>query len=104
MRALPTCRRSLLVAETRLPVAKGKGAKPKKVESELDRILDSLPEDVRESVHMARSIAVDVGRALSLTIVAALAPETTTDEAIAAMDKSWRELADKIMLFALDKE
>lgn len=47
-----------------------------------------------------RRIAVRLGRALALTIMAAQTNERMEDEAIAAMDRAWEHFADKFMDFA----
>lgn len=52
----------------------------------------------------ARSLAVQFGRALSLTIVAGTLPAGSSNEdaAIEAMDEAWSDVADKLYAFAED--
>lgn len=47
-----------------------------------------------------RAIAVQIGRALSLTVIAATAKSSIEDEAIAAMDRQWEKVADLLIAFA----
>lgn len=47
-----------------------------------------------------RGISRQLGRALSLTMVATLAGSRVEDEAIAAMDRAWESLADQIVDYA----
>ena len=61
-----------------------------------------LDEAEREAVLAFRELAVKLGRAVSLSLVAALASGGTEDEAIAAADRAWTALADRIIEFALE--
>lgn len=66
--------------------------------------LDNLSEDDLKHAVEVRGIAVLLGRALSLTIMAGSLPpgDTNEDRAISAMDGAWEKLADKIIQFALE--
>lgn len=55
-----------------------------------------------EAVAQIRDIAVQLGRAISLSCIAAVARPSIEDEAIAAMDRAWIDLADKIIDFAME--
>lgn len=60
-----------------------------------------MSEEDQEAIAAFRSMAIDFGRAVSLSCVAAVAKPSIEDEAIAAADAAWTKLADKIIDFAM---
>lgn len=56
------------------------------------------------AVTMIRECAVQFGRAVSLSCIAATCGELTEDHAIARADAAWTELADKVILFAMEED
>lgn len=55
----------------------------------------------QEAVEFIREFAVEVGRAVSLSMVAATAGPRVEDHAIQSADEAWRAIADKLILFAM---
>jgi hypothetical protein len=54
----------------------------------------------REEVVQLREIMVQLGRALCLSIATAASSDRTLDDALAAQDRAWTTLADKVATFA----
>lgn len=57
-----------------------------------------------EAVEMIRGAAKLFGRAVALSCMAAVASPRTTDIALEAADKQWQELADHLIVFALEND
>jgi hypothetical protein len=85
--------------------AKGK-PKVRPVTSEMDRLLENMSQDDKDTVYMARAIARSFGYALTLTIMSAhLRPgHSSEDELVEEASSAWAALADNVVLFALGKE
>jgi hypothetical protein len=65
-----------------------------------DKFAD-LPEEDREAVELFRSLARDLGRAISLSCVAATCNRARPHATLKAAE-AWTELADRIIEFAME--
>lgn len=64
--------------------------------------LDKFKEDEKEAIEDFREVAVQLGHAIGLSVIAGTCKSSVEDEAIAAADKAWTELADKVIEFAME--
>lgn len=75
---------------------KGKGTKSSPL------IETGLSEVSAEALAVTRGLAVSLGRAISLSVVAGTCHASVEDHALECADAAWTALADKIITFALE--
>jgi hypothetical protein len=68
----------------------------------LDAVIAASDEVDAKAIEDIRAMSRQLGRAIGLSVIAATANASVEDHAIKKMDEAWTELADRIIMFALE--
>lgn len=72
------------------------------ITKEVKVVRKKIDEEEAQTKEDIRGISKAIGRALCLILIAANAPSSVEDDAIAAMDDAMEELADRLIDFAME--